>query len=463
MYGIAMDPASPLSQYRQLVDQLREGIASGRIEAGCRLSSSRDLAEGLGLSRAIVLEAFDQLRVEGYIETVGGSGAYVRKGVAWKDAPQSLRQAAWPEAVASPAPRPSSISFAPGLPDLSLFPRAHWLGAYRQAIDYATAEDLGYAPLLGREDLRREICRYLFALKGIRAQPESVVVTAGASQAFGLLADLFSPARVVMEDPQAAFVRRVFQRGENKVRYAPVDEEGIIPHLLPRDKFDLLYLTPAHQFPVGGTLSAERRVQTLAAAKEAGAFIIEDDFDGELRYDRHPVAPLQVMSPERVVYVGSFSKILSPALRLGFAVIPQALLPRVKLAKLRWDLRMESLQQKALAIFISEGHLERHLRRSHRAYREKNAALRGFIERELSGRWRPLGATTGLHLVLRRASGQPAEGVAASLLGRGFSVPLVSEYCQESRDYRDSLILAYGERSLAELQAIIHAIREVDG
>lgn len=466
MYGILFDPNSRLSQYRQLVDQLRGKITSGLIPGGSRLASTRELAESLGIARGIVLEAIEQLKMEGYLETAHGSGTYVRPDLVWNGGTAASSHGNGLDPLAGPS-KEALLSFAPGMPDLSLFPRRQWLQCYHDAVEYASIDDLGYNRPSGRWDLRVAIARYLHEVKGIVAGPERIVVTAGSSQAFAILASLFPRARVLMENPQAPFVRRIFDGLGCEISYADVDEEGIVPERVPDEPMDLLYVTPAHQFPLGGTLSAERRVSLLRKARAIGAWIVEDDFDGELRYDGHPVAPLQSMAPERVVYVGTFSKTLSPALRVGYLVMPPGIQAKVKTAKRRWDLWNEGLQQKAMALFLSRGHLERHLRKCHRVYRAKNLYLRALVEERLGPRWRVVGATTGMHLVIRRSDGTGAPvvatDVAQALRARGIEVELVSEYCVGACGLDDAVIVAYANRTEEELARLVDEIKIADG
>lgn len=466
MYGITFNPESTVSQYRQLVEQLRARILDGSLPGGTRLASTRELAESLAVARGIVLEALDQLKMEGYLRTERGSGTFVRHALVWNGstAPASTAPASIaPSRGMEPSRKDSPLSFAPGMPDLDLFPRRQWIKCYQEAVEYASFDDLSYNRPSGRWDLRQSIARHLAETKGIRVGPERIVVTAGSSQAFAMLAQLFEHPRVAMEDPQAPFVRRVFQGFKADIAYVPVDDEGILPSLLPAGPCDLVYVTPAHQFPVGGTLSAERRIALLERARESGAWVIEDDFDGEFRYEGHPVSPLQTMAGERVAYVGSFSKNVSPALRIGYVVLPPGLQARFKTLKRRWDLWNEGLQQKAMARFIDEGHLERHLRRCHRAYREKNGFLKRLVTERLSPEWEAIGGTTGMHLVLRRTPGGKrgdvdVTSVAEALLARGFHVERVAEYCRENTGYPDSLIAAFGNRTNEELERLVDAI-----
>ncbi len=475
MYGITFDPASRLSQYRQLVEQLRGKITNGTIPGGTRLASTRELAERLGVARGIVLEAVDQLKMEGYVDTFHGSGTFVRPGLVWDSGTQpggiptaGIRGTtdARRDARESDAKGTEAISFAPGMPDMELFPRRAWLSCYHDAVEYASLEDLGYNRPSGHWNLRVAIANHLHEMKGITVGPERIVVTAGSSQAFAMLAGIFERARVVMEDPQAPFMRRIFDGLGCDIAYVPVDDEGIREDLIPGDKADLVYVTPTHQFPVGGTLSAERRVALLGKARDIGAWVIEDDFDSEFRYDRNPVTPLQVMAPERVVYVGTFSKTVSPALRIGFMVVPPGIQARVKTLKRRWDLWNEGLQQKAMALFIERGHLARHLARAHRAYRRKNAFLRELAAARLAPAWRVTGATTGMHLVIRRSfpDGNPADvtPVVAALAERRIEAESVRDYCHVHPGFADSLLVAFGNRTTAELERLVDEIASLE-
>lgn len=467
MYGISFDPDSRISQYKQLVEQLRGKITNGTISGGTRLASTRELSERLGIARGIVLEAVDQLKMEGYLDTVHGSGTFVRHGLVWESGSLNAHVSTTTDAprVLSARKRDEGsdfLSFAPGMPDMSLFPRRHWLTCYHDALEYASLDDLGYCSPCGQWQLRTAIARHLLEVKGIKTGAERIVVTAGASQAFALLAGIFPHPRVVMEDPHAPFIRRVFDGLGCAISYVPVDDEGMREDLISNEAADLIYVTPTHQFPVGGTLSAERRIALLGKARDIGAWIIEDDFDSEFRYDRNPVTPLQVMASERVIYVGTFSKTVSPALRIGFMVVPPGIQARVKTLKRRWDFWNEGLQQKAMALFIERGYLARHLARSHRAYRRKNEYLKGLVAARLAPLWRVTGSTTGMHLIIRHSlkDGSPADvaPVVTELAKLHIEAEPLSDYCHVHALFRDSLIIAFGNRSLAELERLIDAI-----
>ena len=466
MYGITFDPVSKSSQYRQLVNQLRERIVEGSIPGGTKLASSRELAARLGIARGIILEAIDQLKLEGYLTTSRGSGTWVVGGLVWNrektvpgqsDIPRQSNSPRSSDPTTDADRREADLSFAPGMPDMALFPRRAWLTCYHDAMEYASDQELGYSPPVGNILLREAIAAHVREVKGINTDPEHIVIAAGASQCFSILATLFDPCKVFMEDPQAPFVRRVFTGHGVRMTWIPVDEEGIIPDAIPPTGAHYLYVTPNHQFPLGGTLSAARRVQLLTRARETGSWIIEDDFDSEFRYGGKPVAPLQVMDPDQVIYVGTFSKILSPALRLGFMIVPPELRIRIKMAKLRWDFWNESLQQKALALFIERGHLARHLTRSHRSYRNKNSYLIQKIETAMPGSWQILGNATGMHLVIKPVNGsvEKTRMIVQALKAKSIQIQTVGEYCRENHTFDDTLIIGYGNHKTEELDRLV--------
>jgi len=464
MYGIQLDPQGPQSRYLQLVTQLRGAVTSGQLTEGTRLASTRALAGALGLSRGLVVEAVDQLVLEGYLRTVPGSGTFVAPHLGAPLGPGPAGRRSDPPPDASEA----LLSFLPGVPDPELFPRRAWIEAYRQAVESGGPEDLGYNRAGGRLDLRQALARHLFETKGIDAPPGRILVTAGSAQALGLLAEVLAPGPFWVEDPQAPFLRRILEDRGAEVIDVEADAQGLRTDRLPDGPVRLIFTTPAHQFPLGGTLPADRRLALVRAAQSRGAWIVEDDFDSEFRYGPHPVAPLQVLDPDRVVYVGSFSKTLTPALRIGFVVLPPDLAARVRVLKSRWDLWNEGLQQQALARFLEGGHYHRHLRRALGDYRAKNLLVRRLVEDHLAGLWRVEGATTGTHLLLRReASGPPgsplprARPLVDALRRRGFQIEAVSAYARRNRAYDDALVLGFGARSEADLGALIRALAEV--
>lgn len=448
MYGIEIKANSGKSQYQQLYSQLRDKIATGSLKPETKIASTRQLSGELHISRSIVLEVLDQLKIEGFLETRKGSGTYVKPSVSYKEG-FSLPPGKQPDA---PPAKPGRLSFIAGIPQLEDFPRRAWNQCYTHALEYASNRDLGYTHPLGHKQLRKALQSYLFRTKGIEAELDRIVITSGASQALAIMAQLKEKQKIVLEDPIAGFVHDIFKEHKCSIELAQVDSEGIIPESISKNHKDLIYVSPSHQFPLGGTLSAQRRIELLNIAVRNKAFIIEDDYDGEYRYDHRPIAPIQTLGPHRVVYIGTFSKILSPALRLGYMIIPPALRDSVKKLKSRWDLFNEGLQQKAMAAFISEGHLERYNRKMIKLYKARKQKLEDAVNSILGPEWKILGNTTGLHLVLQKTGCNFDSDFRDALLERGISIEPVSAYSIENSAHKDKLVFGYGNNTIETLK-----------
>ncbi|HZV73954.1 MAG TPA: PLP-dependent aminotransferase family protein [Conexibacter sp.] len=375
----------------QLERQLRAAIRERRLAAGSRLPPTRALAIELGVSRGVVVEAYAQLTAEGYLVARRGARTAV---------------AAAPRAAA--APKPSSLpravpeDFHPGTPDLASFPRAAWLRSLRTALASAPDEALGYADPAGTRELRGALARYVGRARGVAADGERLLVTSGLTQGVALACRALharGARRIAVEDPGFMIHRAVVAHCGLEIVPVPVDERGLRTDALATVTADALLVTPAHQSPLGGVLAPERRAELLAWADAHDAFVIEDDYDAEHRYDREPVGALQGLAPERVVYAGCASKLLAPALRLGWLVLPQALLAPVAMEKALDDLGTSVLDQLAFADFLERGELDRHLRRMRPRYRARRDALVAALARELPD-WRlGGGVAAGLHVV----------------------------------------------------------------
>jgi GntR family transcriptional regulator/MocR family aminotransferase len=353
---------------------LRDALRSGRLAPGTRLPSSRALAGDLGLARNTVAAAYAQLVAEGWLEGRQGAGTRV-----------ALRPAFGPPAPsAPPPPRPPQFDLRPGVPDLTSFPRSAWLAAARRALRDAPFDALGYGDLRGRIELRRALAEYLARARGVTASPERIVVCTGLVQGLSLLRSALGAAWAAEEYGHAAH-----RRG---LEAAPlrVDGEGAVVSEL--GAAGAVLLTPAHQFPLGSTLSPQRRREVVAWSRTTGGIVIEDDYDGEFRYDRRPVGALQSLAPEHVVYAGTASKSLAPGVRLGWLVVPGELLEPVLAARAHGDWP-SALDQLTLAELIASGGYDSHVRKMRIAYRRRRdrllAAVRGVT-----------GIDAGLHAVV---------------------------------------------------------------
>ncbi|MFE4632600.1 PLP-dependent aminotransferase family protein [Streptomyces sp. NPDC056773] len=401
-----------------LADRLRAAIADGTLAVGSRLPASRVLAAELRVSRGLVTEAYQRLAETGQVAGRGRAGTVVvaapvteRPPRARPAGPGSTSPATSPAGPFTPGPRgglvdalraaPCRIDLSPGAPDLTAFPRTAWLQAERRVLAELTPADFGYGNPQGAPALREAIVGWLALNRGIRAAPDEVVVVAGVAQALGLLAQVLRAEgvrRVAVEDPGSLGARQQLEHGGMEILPVPVDGGGIDTAALAAGPAQAVVLTPAHQFPTGVVLDGERRRELLGWAA-AGGVVIEDDYDAEHRYDRAPVPALRALLPEAVCYTGSVSKLLAPALRLGWLLVPPRRLEAVIEAKRYADLGNPVLAQLVLARLMASGELERHLRFVRRRHRARRDAMLRAIAAELPGA-RVHGAAAGLHLMV---------------------------------------------------------------
>jgi GntR family transcriptional regulator/MocR family aminotransferase len=461
MYGIIIKKNRSMSQYRQLYEQLRDKIIRREIPASTKLASTRTLAQELRLSRTVVLEVIDQLKVEGYVETRHGSGTYTASGL-YYTAGIDVKPQAPPPGIQRQKHKSDAVNFLPGTPDLRLFPRRAWNRVYIKSVEYAHDKDLSYGPPEGSSRLREAVAGFLFRCKGIRAHTDNIFITSGVAQGISLLAELTSRVRgrVVLEDPLVSFVYDIFSAYDCRIDFADVDREGIVPDSFSARDAALIYVSPSHQFPLGGTLSAGRRMKLLDKAAAAGCLLIEDDYDGEFRYGSRPIAPLQVLAAQKVVYMGTFSKNMAPSLRLGYMVVPDDLVEPLQELKLRVDRLSNGLCQLTLARFISEGLLERHIAKMRKVYRKKQETLKVLLKDAFGDAVEISGQTTGLHLVLRFPGYLFREDALYKLKQKGLRIEPVSAYCIKTKAHHDKLVLGYGQVREQDIARGIRVLKE---
>ncbi len=389
-----------------LEDALREAVQDGRLAPGTRLPSSRALGEDLGIARNTVVEAYGQLTAEGWLDSRQGSGTTVARR-AVPEPPAPARRAGTRTMPQRQAARHDLTS---GRPDISLFPRTAWLAAARRALATAPHEALDYGSPLGRIELRQALTHYLARVRGVRTDPDHLLICTGVTQGLGLLCAALrnrGARTLAVEEyglpPQHAVVRAAGLT----TTPLPLDEDGALVDRLDTRPGAVL-LTPAHQYPTGAPLSADRRAEAVRWAREQDRYVIEDDYDGEFRYDRQPLGAMQALDPERVVYAGTAAKSLAPGLRLAWLALPDALVEPVARLKVLADTMSPVLDQLTLAELITSGTYDRHVRRCRLHYRRRRDQLIAALA-EHAPHVRVTGIAAGLHAVLQLPPGSTPE------------------------------------------------------
>jgi GntR family transcriptional regulator/MocR family aminotransferase len=411
---------------------LREAIVAGALREGVGLPGSRALAAALGVSRGVVSDAYGQLEAQGFLETRDRAAPVVAATPARAGRARRREQPAL-------APR---YDLTPTTPDVTQFPLNRWLVAAQQAARRAGAVALDYREPGGERRLREALADHLGRTRGVVADPDQIVIVQGTAQGVDLLLRILrarGAARLAVEDPSHTTQHERAQAHGFELAPQPVDRDGMILDGL---EADAVLVTPAHQFPTGSVLSGERRRRLLSWSEKTGGLIIEDDYDAEFRYDREPVRALQGLAPDHVVQLGTVSKTLAPALRLGWVVAPAELADEAARAKRLLDDFSPALDQLALAEFLTRGHYDRHLRRARGVYRKRRDALLAVLTRELPD-LEVGGVAAGVHLLLRLSAGVSDVAVAEEAGRAGIHVPALSAFRLTPSD-QGGLVIGYG-------------------
>jgi GntR family transcriptional regulator/MocR family aminotransferase len=461
---VSLDASSVDPLHRQLYDRLRSGILAGQLSAGARLPSTRTLAAELGVSRTTVVTAFENLLAEGYLEGRVGSGTYVAGSLPEEVLGIRARPAGPPPPLSGrglsrrgnllAATRTTAVedtgsprAFRPGVPALDEFPFGVWRRISGSVWRRPSGELLGYGDPAGYWPLRREISAHLATARAVRCDPEQVIVVSGSQQALDLASRvLLDPGDAVwVEDPGYMGARGALAGSGARLVPVPVDDEGLVvaAGIQREPGARLACVTPSHQYPLGVTMSLTRRLELLGWARRSGAWVIEDDYDSEYRYTGRPLEALQGLDAEgRVVYVGTFSKVLFPALRLGYLVVPPDLIDAFTAARELVDRHPPTVEQAVLAEFIAAGHFSRHLRRMRALYAARQEALFEEISQHLSGFLDASPAESGMHLVGWLPAGIDDKEASHRAAHRGIEAPPISLYTT-SENVRGGLMLGY--------------------
>jgi GntR family transcriptional regulator / MocR family aminotransferase len=454
----------------QLEASLREAIRDGRLRAGERLPSSRELARALGVSRGMVQECYGQLLAEGYLTSRTGSATRV----ADIRGQQAGDQPAADPAVASPAPPPGRLiaDFAPGVPDLSSFPRTDWAWAVKQACTQAASADLGYGDPRGSSVLREVLAGYLRRVRAAAASPARITICTGFAQGINLVLRALvregDVTCVAFEDPgygsaqEDETVRAVLAMGIG-VTYVPVDEQGLVVGELAASRAQAVVVTPAHQSPTGVVLSPARRQALTDWARRGGGYVIEDDYDSEFRYDKEPVGALQGLAPDQVFLLGTTSKALAPAVRLGWVHAPAGLCAAVAAEKEMSDRGSCTLDQLALATLLTTGRYDRHLRRMRTVYAARRTALTDAFARH-APRVRLTGLAAGFQAVAALPAGADETAVIAAARDRRVGLYGIGSYRgRPDTAAPPALVMGFGNVRERAIEPAIAAVADLLG
>jgi GntR family transcriptional regulator/MocR family aminotransferase len=450
---LRLDRTLPEPLGSQLERELREAIRSGRLGTGERLPSSRALAGELGVSRGLVLDCYQQLQAEGYLTTRTGSATRVAAGAYLQPAPPVL--AAPPSRLA--------VDFRPGLPDLSSFPRHDWLWALREAAREAPTGAFGYGDPRGSAALREVLAAYLRRVRGAVTDPERLVICSGFAQGLNLILRALARTgvrRVAVEDPGDLDQSAIAARAGLQAVPVRVDQEGVDVAALAASDARAVVLTPAHQSPTGVVLAPQRRQALVAWANERDATIIEDDYDAEFRYDREPVGAVQGLAPDRVALLGTVSKSLAPAMRLGWIVCPAALAEAIAHEKDLDDRGSPWLDQLALATLVQSGRYDRHLRRMRASYARRRATLVDALT-EHAPQVELHGLAAGFHAVAHLPDSLSEPAVLSAAGARSIGLYGMSRYRSSGAISPPQLVLGFGNLREGAIAQGITTIRDL--
>ncbi len=477
---ITVDRKASKPLHRQIYNSFRTAIVEGRLHPAQRIPSTRVLALEIGVSRFPVLNAYAQLLAEGYLETRVGAGTVVSASL-----PEQLTTATPAKAknaVIHPGPRTVALRcshlptheefpwmihhgpFRVGQIAFDQFPWSIWSGLIARRSRNLNTASTHYGDLMGHESLRRAISKYLKTSRSVRCEPEQVLIVNGSQQALEIAARvLLNPSdRVWIEDPSYRLARDVFALNECRLVPVPVDSEGlnVAAGIKKCRKARAAFVTPSHQFPLGVTLSASRRLQLIEWAQHSGAWIIEDDYDSEYRYESLPIASLQGLDTNsRVIYIGTFSKVVFPSLRLGYLVVPPDLMDRFVVMRRVMDLGMSTLYQQVLADFIEEGHFARHIRRMRIHYGALRRVLFDTLTANLRDMIEVVGDEAGMHLTVLLRQGHRDADLARRGVAQKLSLwPLSRSYMGEPRQ---GLILGFGGTTAKEILDAVRRLRNL--
>ncbi|KXL53475.1 HTH-type transcriptional regulatory protein GabR [Anaerotignum neopropionicum] len=462
MIHINIDRKTSCSLSRQIYDALKEAILFGTIQPGEKLPSTRELAKYLNVARNVVIECYEQLAAEGYVYSKNGAGTYACDGVRFHPLEKDTAAKGGSNEKYSPQ---YEVSFRTGIPDLAEIPIKRWAQIYQRiALDIKPSQ-LDYQDPFGDYRLRTQLSLYLNRARGAQTAPKNILITNGAAQSFHLLCGLIAQNEyALVENPLSFGILHTLCA--NSVNMEPIymDEQGMVTAALPDKPPKLIFTTPSHQFPTGVILPAGRRIEMIKYARRQNAYIVEDDYDSEFRFDGSPIQSMQFLDPQRVIYVGTFSKTLMPALRLGYMVVPDELCEKMREAKYVADLHSPILEQLVLGDFLERGLFERHIRKMRKLYLKKRNALVGSLRQSFGERVKISGAEAGLHFIAAFEGVHFHEGLMKKIEENGVQISAVSQHCLSEKtksQYDQGLIFGYGNTTMEDIDRGVKILSRV--
>lgn len=447
----------------QIFNQIKKMILDGTLPGGFKLLSTRDISHDYGVSRNVVIEAYEQLLVEGYIESFTGDGSYVKKGLIFKniDSPKIPRLI---HGGILPQDR-SVIDFKTGLPCLDLFPMNKWLKITKEVYQNITPRDLEYGTPSGTIDLREAIANYVRIYRGVNCSPNQILITGGTTQAIGIISKLLiskEKQNVILEDPITKDISKIVKSYNGHVIPIPVDSNGIITDEL-NDGMNpnFIYTAPSHNYPLGMTMSIERRIKLLNYSRKNSCYIVEDDYDSEFRYDVMPTPSLQGLDPNKVIYIGTFSKTLFPALRIGYLILPPQLINGCRRQKWLHDLHNSTLDQLVLAQFINDGHYAKLITKLKKVYKAKRNHLTKTLKEVFKENIEIIGNKVGMHVAVKFNNITFTDKLISKLFKNGVKIYSVEEHTITKGVYNDTIILGYGNLTKEDISKGIVLIKQI--
>ena len=466
MFFIELDKEYKRSYTVQIYKQIRKKILDGELKSGEQLPSTRMLSNELSISRNTILSAYNMLMSEGYVLGISGSGVYVSQGFQSFSQNERIVDCQITSLEADELSQ-DMINFDSGIPALDLFPRSKWNRFITRAFNDAPLSALGYDYPQGRPELRRVLAAYLKKARGINCHPDQIIITSGTKQGLSLIAKclLNQDSEVWLEDPTNNNVNQIFTYHTKHITPIAVDAEGIQINLFPANKEPaFIFVTPSDQFPMGGILSIQRRLKLAQFAKDTGCYIVEDDYDSEFRYNGEPINSLFELNDKQVIYVGTFSKILFPSLRLGYLVLPYPLIEQCREWKRLGDHHSNSINQLATMRFIESGELERHIMRTKKIYVKRRNFLLSLLDKYFAGLVKIYGTPAGMHIVAEFDGITFSHELVQNIKDAGINIVPVENHTIIKGRHDSQIILGYAhldqnqiERGIVTIKSILFA------